>query len=316
MATRPGKKALITGGSGFAGFHLFECLAPDWEVTLLDLGDPPDFLAGRGEFAACDIRSLESLREVLVKVKPDVIYHLAGIAFVPAAEKDKNHALSVNLRGGECLFQAVLETIPEARVIVISSSEVYGKAGPEEMPLKEETALKPANYYAFTKAALEAAAHYAGAKNLNFTILRPFNHIGPRQADLFVTSAFARQVARAESGKIPPIIKVGNLEAVRDFTDVEDIVRAYRAAGSMPLKHATYNLSSGKGVKIREILDGLLQLAAKEIRVEQDPARLRPSDMPVLIGDNTRFCSETGWQPQVPLEESLRRILDYWRSQA
>jgi GDP-4-dehydro-6-deoxy-D-mannose reductase len=315
MAAGPGRKALVTGGSGFAGFHLFESLVPDWEVTVLDLGEPPDFLAGRGEFVSCDIRSIEGLREILGRIRPDVVYHLAGIAFVPAAEQDRGTALSVNLGGGESLFQAVLDRAPEARVIVVSSSEVYGKARPEEMPLKEETVQRPANYYAFTKSALEAAARYAGSKGLNYTILRPFNHIGPRQSDLFVTSAFARQVAQAERGKIPPIIKVGNLEAVRDFTDVEDMVRAYRLAGETPLKRFAYNLSSGKGVKIRAILDGLLELASSKISVEQDPARLRPSDMPVLIGDNSRFCMETGWKPKVSLRESLGRILDYWRGQ-
>ncbi|MBU0755789.1 MAG: GDP-mannose 4,6-dehydratase [Planctomycetes bacterium] len=308
-------KALITGGCGFAGAHLFEeLLSQGWEVALFDLQGPPAFAQNRGTFFKGDVRSRDELLELLNQVRPGTIFHLAGIAFVPAAEKDKSTALAVNLLGGETLFQAALETVPNARVVVASSSEVYGKVRSEEIPLKEGTPLRPANYYAFTKAALENAASYAKTRGLDITVLRPFNHIGPGQSDQFVTSAFARQIAQAEAGIIPPVIRVGNLEAVRDFTDVEDMMRAYRLAGSMPMKHRTYNLCSGRGVKIREILDRLVGLSSLKIEIEQDPARLRPSDMPVLIGDHTRFTKETGWEPRVSIQESLQRILGDWRA--
>lgn len=317
MEAPPEQRALITGGCGFVGAHLFEQLVSHgWEVALFDLGLPPTFAQGRAEFIRGDVCSREDLFDALSRVQPGVIFHLAGIAFVPAAEKDKSAALAVNLLGGENLFDAALKATPDARVIVISSSEVYGKAEAWEMPLQESALLRPANYYAFTKVALEGAAAYARSRGLAATILRPFNHIGPGQSDLFVTSAFARQIARAEAGQIPPTIRVGNLEAIRDFTDVVDIVRAYRIAGSATMKHWTYNLSSGRGVKIREILDQLLDLSSLKIKVEQDPARLRPSDMPLLIGDNRRFSEETGWQPKVSLKDSLRRILDDARARA
>ncbi|MFH2001702.1 MAG: GDP-mannose 4,6-dehydratase [Planctomycetota bacterium] len=315
MAEKHERRALITGGSGFVGFHLFNRLAAEgWDLTILDLGDAPEFLGSKGRFIRGDMTSEESLLKAVTLARPDVVYHLAGIAFVPAAEKDKQKALAVNVQGGLNLFEAVRREAPKARVIVISSSEVYGKAGAEQMPLSENAPVRPANFYAFTKASLENATMYERAMGLQTVVLRPFNHIGPRQSDQFVTSAFARQVAQIEAGRIPAVIRVGNLDAIRDFTDVEDMVRAYQLAGEHDLEHRVYNLCSGSGVAIKEILNAFLDMSEKEIHVETDPDRLRPSDVPVLVGDARRFAKATGWRPAVSLTESLQRILDYWRS--
>jgi len=267
-------------------------------------------------FLKGDIQSREEVTVALNQALPDVIFHLAGIAFVPQAEENKDNALSINLGGGLNLLESVAEILPESRILVISSSEVYGMARPEEMPLSESTPTRPANFYAFTKAALENAASYWASSGLNVKVIRPFNHIGPGQSSLFVSAAFARQVAEAERGGIKPIIKVGNLEAVRDFTDVEDMVKAYRLAGETALGHTFYNISSGKGVRIQELLDILISLARVKIEVEQDPKRLRPSDLPVLTGNHDRFSEETGWQPKIPIHDSLERILDYWRERS
>lgn len=308
------RRALITGGSGFAGSHLFDLLLSEgWQVTLYDLDVDPAFLAGRGRFIQGDVTSRERMADALKQAQPEVIFHLAGIAFVPHAERDKEKTLAVNLMGGVHLLEAMRDAAPGAKVIVISSSEVYGKVAAERMPLDESTPVRPHSFYAFTKAALENAAFYAAASGLQATVLRPFNHIGPRQSDLFVASAFARQVAQVEAGVIPPVIKVGNLEAVRDFTDVEDMARAYLLAGERDLEQRVYNVCSGGGVKIQEMLDLLLGMARVKIRVEQDPDRLRASDMPVLIGSNARFSGETGWKPRIGIEASMERILSYWR---
>lgn len=316
MAGKPKPKALITGGGGFVGYHLFDLLAGEgWDVTILDLAKAPDFIENRGRFIQCDMLSEDGLVDAMKRVEPDVVYHLAGIAFVPAAEKDKHKALAVNVQGGLNLFQAVRATKPDCRVIVISSSEVYGKAGPSYIPLDETAPIRPANFYAFTKSALENAAFYERAMGLRTVVLRPFNHIGPRQSEQFVTSAFAIQVAQIEAGKIPPVMRVGNLDAIRDFTDVEDMVKAYKLAGEIELENHVYNLCSGKGVAIKEILEAFLNMSTMKIKVETDPARLRPSDVPVLKGNAARFSQATGWTPKVSIDESLKRILDYWRSQ-
>jgi GDP-4-dehydro-6-deoxy-D-mannose reductase len=309
------RKALITGGGGFAGSHLFDLLSSrGWEVTLYDLAVDEAFRAGRGDFIRGDVTSREQVADALARVQPDVVYHLAGIAFVPHAERDRERTLSVNLMGGLNVLEALRDTAPGARVVVISSSEVYGKVGEDRMPIAESVPVRPQNFYAFTKAALENAAFFAAACGMRVTVLRPFNHIGPRQSDLFVASAFARQVAEAEAGLIPPVLKVGNLEAVRDFTDVEDTARAYLLAGERDLERRVYNVCSGKGVKIQTLLDLLLEMAHVEIRVEQDPGRLRASDMPVLIGSSARFSQETGWKPAIGIEASMERILSYWRA--
>ncbi len=316
MSNTPEKKALITGGGGFAGSHLSTLrVSKGWEGTLFDSGGGRARERGRGvRFVDGDIRSTQALVDALSKARPAVVFHLAAIAFVPAAEKNREEALAVNVSGALNLFEAARETVPEARLVVISSSEVYGRSAGDGKPLREEAPVRPATFYAFTKAALESAAFYAASTGLDVVVLRPFNHIAPGQSDLYVASAFARQVAEAECGKVEPLIRVGNLEAERNFTDVEDMVEAYRLAGTAPLKDNLYNLCSSTGFRIRKLLDILLSMARTPIRIEVDPERLRPSDTPVIIGSCSRFCKETGWRTTVSLDESLRRILDYWRS--
>ena len=316
MAEPAEKRVFVTGGGGFAGYWLARRLVRSGrEVTVFEAAPAP----AEGwdvpvRWVRGDVRSRHALARALADARPGVVYHLAGIAFVPEAERHPGRALAVNVAGGLNLLAAVREQAPGARVIVVSSSVVYGRPPPEAMPLGEEAPVRPASFYAFTKAALEDAAFFhAAAHGLRVTVLRPFNHIGPRQSSLYVTAAFARQVAEAECGKAPPVIRVGNLDPVRDFTDVEDMVEAYDLAGTRPLEGDLYNLCSSRGVSIREVLDLLLREARVTIRVETDEERVRPSDLPVLVGDCSRFREETGWRARIPLEESLRRILEYWR---
>lgn len=315
MVSPAEKRFFITGGGGFAGYWLARRLAAaGGTVTVFDQHPPPAEEWGfPRKWMEGDVRSRPILARALAEARPQVIYHLAGIAFVPEAERRPGRALAVNVVGGLNLFAAVRETVPQARVLVVSSSVVYGRPPAEAMPLPETAPVRPASFYAFTKAALENGAHLAAASGLEVIVLRPFNHIGPRQSSIYVTAAFARQVAEAECGKAPPVIRVGNLDPVRDFTDVEDMVEAYLLAGTRPLRHDLYNLCSSRGVAIREVLEHLVRAARRPIRVEVDPDRVRVSDLPVLVGDNTRFSGETGWSPRIPLEESLRRILGYWR---
>ncbi|HEY0068550.1 MAG TPA: GDP-mannose 4,6-dehydratase, partial [Chloroflexia bacterium] len=209
----------------------------------------------------------------------------------------------------------VLSTVsPTARILVACSSEQYGLARPEDIPIDEDTPFRPNNPYAVSKIAQDALAvqHFLSWGQQTIRV-RAFNHIGPGQSELFVASAFARQVARIEAGLQEPVLYVGNLEAERDFTDVRDMVRAYLLAITQGEPGGVYNIGSGQAYTIQSLLDAFLAASKVPVEVRQDPARMRPSDIPVLLCDASRFKQRTGWVPQIPLERTLHDILDYWR---
>jgi len=310
---------MITGIAGFAGSHLAEhLLEAGWEVSGIEpRGVSLDNLAGvidRVRLEECDILDAGRLERALGKIKPEIIFHLAAIAFVPSADEAPDAALDVNVKGSLNLLQGCRKQLPSAGIVLAGSAEVYGVVGPGELPLREKQDGVPANFYALTKLCTEQFALWFHRNyGTRVMILRPFNHIGPRQSPRFAISSFASQIADIEAGRRQPVLRVGNLDAKRDFMDVRDMARAYRLAAERLTPGGIYNVCSGRAISIREMLDKLLSLSAKEIEVRKDPERLRKSEVPVLVGDCSRFRNATGWKCDYPLDRTLGDILDYWR---
>ena len=309
-------KAFITGIDGFVGKHLAQYLL-EQGITVSGIGITD---ASRIDipciYEVCDITDAEHLQDCIERTEPDVVYHLAAIAFVPDAEKSPERAIDVNITGSVNVLECVSRSFPAAKCIMISTGEVYGIVSSQDLPLEEDTVLKPANLYAATKMSMETFAQfYAARRGAQTIILRPFNHIGPGQSPLFVTSDFARQIALIEKGEKVPVMSVGNLEAARDFTDVRDVVRAYHLAAQHGVPGEVYNIASDKAYIISEILEILISYARKSITVTIDENKFRHSEIPVLKGDYSKLSRRSGWKPTIPIESSLKDILNYWREQ-
>lgn len=298
-------RALVTGACGFVGRYLVE--------HLLSCGD--EVLAGtfqsnhalRVPTVPLDVTSVASCLEVLNRFKPDVIYHLAGIAFVPEAEDNFDRALLVNVGGTNNLYRTCHLLNRGIKILYVSSAEVYGRISPAELPLRETTATRPANNYSLSKLMAEqVAARYDQFGNVHSVIARPFNHIGPGQNDRFVASSFAHQLAQIARGEAPARIRVGNLDACRDFSDVRDIVRGYRSA--MERGRGIYNFGSGRAHSIRWLLDTLIEVSGLTVEIETDPERFRAAEVPELYGDISKARVELGWEPRYDLRTTLGEI--------
>jgi GDP-4-dehydro-6-deoxy-D-mannose reductase len=313
-------RALITGINGFVGGHLAEHLLATggWEVWGLARQAATARLTRPGEIpiVVADLAALDQTLAALERVQPDVIFHLAAQSNVPRSFEDPATTLTTNVIGQLHLFQAVLRLRQNPLLLIVGSNEIYGQVRPHDLPLTEETALRPVNPYAVSKATQDLMAYqYHVSHGLRTIRLRPFNHIGPHQSEQFVVSAFAAQIARIEAGRQAPLIRVGNLAAERDFTDVRDMVGAYALAaqrGQVPL---AYNIGSGRCVSVRWLLDTLLTFSNCDIAIEPDPSRMRPADVPQVVSDSRLFREHTGWEPQIPLEQTLFDVLEYWRSE-
>lgn len=306
---------------GFVGGYLAEVfLERGDEVTgtVLDPHQPlraSETVRRQVRVFPADIRQSGALDAPLRQVQPDWIFHLAAVSYVPSAAADPLPAFQTNVQGTLQLLEAVRQQCPRSRVVFISSGEVYGKADPGQMPLTEEAPARPANFYAATKRSGELwCEYYHRVHDLDVVVLRPFNHIGPRQSEYFVTSSFARQVAEIEAGRSEPVLRVGNLEAYRDFTDVRDVARAYLLAAEKARAGETLQVCSGRRVQIQQVLDFYLAQAKVPVGVEQDPRRMRASEVPERWGSFEKLRALTGWQPSIPLEKTLQDILDSWRS--
>ena len=313
-------KALITGISGFVGSHLAEYLLQetDWQVAGTIFGPETNIaaLADRLELYPAELSRLEVMTFILERAQPDAIFHLAAQPLVSAAHRDPWGTLETNIRMNLNVLEGAARVCPDCRVLIVGSSEEYGLVAPEELPIDEETPLRPLNAYALSKVAQDLMGlQYHLTHRLHVIRARPFNHIGPRQRKGFVTPDFASQVAAIEAGLQPPIMEVGNLTARRDFSDVRDVVRAYVALIRRGEAGQVYNIGSGESHAVQEVLDALLALSRVPIEVRQDPARMRPSDVPDVVCDASRLRAQTGWQPTIPFEQSLRDVLDYWRGQ-
>ncbi len=315
-------RALVTGASGFAGSHLCEYLLtqPGWEVYALSFPGWPtthlDPIRAQIVLLSGDLMVADWVERTVAETRPDVVFHLAAQSSPSASLVDPAGTLVNNVVAQVNLFQAILKAGLDPVVLVVGSGDEYGLVRPDEVPVDEDTPLRPANPYAVSKIAQDfLGLQYFLSHRLRAVRVRPFNHIGPRQAPVFVTADWAQQIAEIEAGLRPPIVQVGNLQARRDFTDVRDMVRAYYLAVTLGEPGEVYNLGSGKAYAVEEVLQTLLALSCVPVKVEVDPRRLRPSDIPVIACDSTRFRRRTGWEPRIPLEQSLRDILDYWRGQ-
>lgn len=305
MAELPERTVIVTGGAGFVGQHLIKELERTWSGVQLIAWDQPDV----------DITRPTTFRRQLEATQPEWIVHLAAIAAVGASLDNPRLVRSVNVDGTENILRAVKEVSPETKVLVVSSADIYGAKANEyngkpipELPLVDAL---PQNPYGESKLAMENMIEDSYS---NFVIrVRPFPHIGPGQKRGFVTADFASQIAAIETGRQEPTLRVGNLEAERDFTDVRDVVVAYRLLLEQGELGEVYHVASGQGTSIQTILDELLAASGMQITVEQDPERMRPSDIPSLVGDATKVRERTGWQPTISLEDSLKGILQYWR---
>jgi GDP-4-dehydro-6-deoxy-D-mannose reductase len=314
-------KILITGITGFAGSHLAELLL-EQGVQVFGTVRPrsrmdnlTDDVQARLDLRECELRDYASVKALLKAIRPDGIFHLAAQSFVPTSWNSPGDTLNNNIMGQLNILESMKDLgLTDTPIQLACSSEEYGMVHEDELPITEETPLRPLSPYAVSKVAQDLMGYqYSMSYGLRCIRTRAFNHEGPRRGDVFVTSNFAQQIVRIEKGHAKPVIRVGNLEAKRDFSDVRDTVRAYWLLLKKGAPGEVYNIASGRSVRIADMLDMLLGMTDAKITVETDPARLRPSDVPVLQGDYSRTKSLTGWEPVIPLEQTLRDILDYWR---
>ena len=313
-------RVLITGITGFVGSHLAEHLLQQPGVEVCGIQrwrsktENIDHLLNRVQMYECDIRDATSVSQAIEQLKPDRIFHLAAQSFVPASWHAPAETLTTNILGQLNIFEAVRKLKLRARIHVAGSSEEYGFVLKEELPIKETNPLRPLSPYGVSKVTQDLLGYqYAKSYQLHIVRTRAFNHTGPRRGEVFATSNFAKQIASIETGLQPPVVAVGNLEARRDFTDVRDVVRGYWLALERGEPGEVYNICSGRSVSIGEMLDILLRRTTVKIAVQPDPKRLRPSDVEVLEGDGTKFHRQTGWRTQIPLDQTLADLLEYWR---
>lgn len=317
-------RIFITGITGFVGSHLAEYCLQQPEVRVYGtvfshhLGDELqriEHIKDKIELLECDLTNRVAAARVLEKSKPDKIFHLAAQSFVPTSWKSPEDTLVNNIISELNVLEVVKEMKLNPVIVIAGSSEEYGLVHDDEVPVKETNPLRPLSPYAVSKIGQEKLAfQYHHSYGLKTVLTRFFNTEGPGRGQDFVTSNFAKQVAEIEKGKREPLIWVGNLEAKRDFNDVRDMVRAYWLASEKCQYGEPYNVCSGQARSIKSMLDLLLSLSkVKNIKVKQDPERMRPSDVPILSGDSSKFRAETGWQPEIPFEKTMLDLLNYWR---
>lgn len=310
------RRVLITGIAGFAGSHLAEMLSGKAEVWGTCLDDNFENISGVAglKLVRCDLLDPAMVEAALEQARPDAIFHLAGQSVPSLSFGAPAETLRINIFSTLNLFEAVLSKAPGALIVNIGSGDEYGEVLLEELPVKEGAELRPMNPYAVSKVTQDLLAfQYNRSRNLRVVRCRPFNHYGPRQAPTLVTSAFAKQVAEIEAGiKTEKVLKVGSLEASKDFLYVKDVVAAYELLAREGEAGEVYNICSGTPIKIQTILDTLLLLTDEKIEVVTDTARLRSKEAPVLYGDPGRL-KRLGWAPACTLEQGLSETLDYWR---
>ena len=292
-------RALVTGAAGFVGRHLLPQLAAaGWQIDAFDLD--------------LDVRDRDAVEACVARCAPDAVVHLAGQSSVGASLAQPEETARVNYLGAHALLEALDRRAPEARLLLVGSGEQYGPAEPGAPPFSESAPLRPRSPYARSKTCADLLAARYAARGLDVVRVRAFNHTGPGQSDAFVCASFARQAAEIATGRREPVLRVGNLEAQRDFLDVDDVIAAYLALLERTTPAGVYNVASGVAHRIGDVLAGLLALAGVAPRIEVDPARLRPAD--AAVGDSARLRQATGWLPRVPFELTLRRVLEDWRA--
>ncbi len=317
-------RVLITGVTGFAGSHLAEYILAQhpkvevygtmrWRSRTENIRDVESSI----QLLECDLRDQSSVKQLIERVRPDRVFHLAAQSFVPSSWNAPAESLTTNILGQLHIFEAVKAAKLDPWIQIACSSEEYGLVHADELPIRETNPLRPLSPYAVSKVGQDYLGYqYFKSFGTKVVRTRGFNHDGPRRGDVFVSSNFAKQLASIEKGIKPPVMYVGNLEARRDFTDVRDIVRGYWLAldGGCDAGEV-YNICSGTDYSIQSVLDRLIEMSGQKVEVKQDPARLRPSDVPVLLGDASKFTKATGWKPEIAYDQTLKDMLDYWRAE-
>jgi GDP-4-dehydro-6-deoxy-D-mannose reductase len=291
-------RVFVTGAQGFVGGHLVPRLLDEgFEVTATDRD--------------LDVTDRTAVEGRLKLARPDAIVHLAAQSSVAASAVDPETTHSVNYGGARSILEGALRCDKQPRILLIGSADQYGRASQDSPPFTEDSPLAPASAYARSKTEAEQLGTSFADRGLEVVRIRAFGHTGPGQSDTFVLSSFARQAAEIEAGRREPVLRVGNLASVRDFMDVDDVVEAYVRLLDPDLPADIYNVASGVGTPLRDLLDALLGLASIRPLIECDPERVRPADY--LVGDASRLRAATGWKPRVPIEQMLERLLDDWR---
>ncbi len=314
------KKALIIGAAGFVGGYLSEELLKNgYEVYLTKL-EFEKIEKSAATVYNMDVTSVTETEAVIADIKPDVVFHLAAQSSVKLSWEKPYLTLNVNIIGALNVLEACRQLYDlgkKTKVLLIGSAEEYGKVTPEQCPINEELQCAPKNLYALSKLTQNGLGKiYSDAFGMDIITVRAFNHTGPKQAPAFVLADFCKQVAEIETGERDAVISVGNLEAMRDFTDVRDIVKAYLLLAEKGKSGQTYNVGRGDAVKISALLEMLLEQAKCPIEVRRDEGRMRPSDVPLHVADTSKIRNDTGWQPLISLEETVKDTLDYWRQVA
>lgn len=308
-------RILVTGATGFAGSHLLERLPPGARAIAWARpgGHPPPAGGQRDiQWQQVDVLDRAAMKTALRESRPDVVYHLAGAPHVGSSFDNPAAPLESNALGTHYLLSAIADEVPKARVLVVTSAMVYG---PSADPHTEDSPLRPGSPYGLSKLAQDRLAALAAKDGLDAVVARPFNHTGARQVPTFAIPGFAQQIARIEAGLAEPVLRVGNLDAERDLTDVRDVVDAYAVIAARGDAGAAYNVCSGVAWRIGDLLERLLRRSRVAVRVEQDEARVRPVDLPRLVGDNSRLRA-LGWAPRVPIDTMLDDVLEYWRARS
>jgi GDP-4-dehydro-6-deoxy-D-mannose reductase len=313
-------RALITGVTGFTGSHLAEYLIREGHEaigTVRGRNRQTEFIEDIKHNIAlleCDLTDTNSVSQTLDEASPDVIFHLAAQSFVPTSWRAPQETINTNVIGTLNILESIRRSKSNPVIQIAGSSEEYGLVLPEETPIKETNQLRPLSPYAVSKVAQDLLGYqYHKSYGMNVVRTRAFNIVGPRSAGKIVTAAFAKQITEIEKGLKEPVINVGNLDSFRDFTDVRDIVRAYVLAIEKCDYGEAYNICSGKTWKIRDVLDMLISMSTRTIEIREDPVRMRPSDVQILLGDCTKFMNKTGWKPQIPFEQTLQDVMNYWK---
>jgi GDPmannose 4,6-dehydratase len=324
------KTALITGFTGMVGSHLTDYLLEntDWDIVgLLRWNDRTENIEhlmpainskDRVYLEYGDINDLSSLLHVFAKVKPDYVFHLAAQSYPKTSFESPLETLETNILGTAKVLDAIKKLEQDPIIHVCASSEVFGRVPKEFLPIHEDVTFHPASPYAISKVGTDLVGRfYAEAYNMTVMTTRMFTHTGPRRGDVFAESTFAKQIAMIEAGLQEPVIKVGNLDSLRTWSDVRDAVRAYyMLVTQKPVAGEYYNIGGTYTCSVREMLEHLISLSTvKDIQVVIDPERLRPIDADLQVPDTSKFTQHTGWEPEIPFEKTMLDLLNYWREQ-